>query len=198
MTPTERRGLIEAVHASPHRLVLAVAGGGNAVITDLLDVPGASRTVLEATVPYAERSLAELIDGERPQPPHEPAEPPGAVSAPTAEAMAAACLRRARHLAGTEPQIERGRSGPVFGVGCTAALVSDRPKKGDHRAHIAVADETGIRTSTVTMDKGLLDRPGEDRVVADAVLAAIAAACGLGERGEPGEQGEQGEQGGRS
>ena len=43
--------------------VLAVTGGGVASLTWLLTVPGASRTVLEASVPYAESALADLIAG---------------------------------------------------------------------------------------------------------------------------------------
>lgn len=159
MTPTERRAIVEAIHDHPIKLVLAVAGGGNAVILDLLDVPGASKTVLEIRVPYAETSLIELVG--RPI--------DAAVSIETAEAMAAACYRRAHDLASPEES--------VIGVGCTGALVSDRPKKGDHRAHVAVVTVEGTTNRFVGLSKGELDRQGEDRVVADAILDEIAAAC---------------------
>ena len=174
----DRRALVAAVHDAPAKLVLAVTGGGNAAITDLLDVPGASRTVLEIVVPYAEPALQELLAGGRPGPSPSANHradvdlaAAGAVSATTAEAMSVACLDRARHLAGED--------GPLLGVACTAALVSDRPKRGDHRAHIAVASADGVAHRRVELDKGALDRPGEDRVVADAVLTAIADACGV-------------------
>lgn len=145
-------------------MVLAVTGGGVAAITDLLRVPGASRTVLEVLVPYAETSLVALLG-----------EPPSqATSEATARSMALACRRRAQALASDRQ--------PVAGVACTAALVTDRPKRGDHRAHIAVAasgEERDLTTWFVGLDKGDLDRVGEDRAVADVVLRAIAAACGL-------------------
>ena len=131
---------------------------------DLLGVPGASRTVLEVRVPYAETSLIDLIGPL----------PAGAVSQPTAEAMAAACLARARQLA---PDVAAAR---LIGVAATAALVSDRPKKGAHRAHLAVAHAGGrIDHQLVELGKGRSDRAGEDRVVSDAILVMIAAACGL-------------------
>ncbi|MDH3681776.1 MAG: hypothetical protein OEV40_17705 [Acidimicrobiia bacterium] len=168
MTAADRRALVEAIHATPVRLVLAVAGGGNAVITDLLDVPGASRTVLEICVPYSERSLLELV-ATAPEPPPAAA---GFVSDSMAAAMAAACLNRATAL---------GQPGDTLvGVACTAALVSDRPKKGDHRAHVAVASSDGLEERLVDLAKGALDRAGEDRLVADAVLGAVADACGVG------------------
>ncbi|MDA3040028.1 MAG: hypothetical protein O3C27_10970 [Actinomycetota bacterium] len=154
--------LVAAIHGTPWLIVLAVAGGGNAAITDLLDVPGASRTLLEVRVPYAHTAMVDLLGGEPPD---------GAVSQLTAEAMAVACLERARFLAPDHPEL--------LGVACTAALVSDRPKKGEHRAHVAIASAAGVRHERVGLVKGALDRPGEDRVVADAILRRLAAASGL-------------------
>jgi hypothetical protein len=164
MDAAERQALVEAIHATPTMLVVAVAGGGNAVITDLLGVPGASRTVLEARVPYAETSLADLV-GER-------ADDAGAVSRAMAEAMAEACLERARTLAPGHLDL--------IGVGVTAALVTDRTKRGDHRAHVAVADGDEVHHWFVPLAKGELDRAGEDRLVADTALRAIALRCGIG------------------
>lgn len=160
----ERRELVEAVHAGPAMIVLATAGGGNAVITDLLDVPGASRTVLEVRVPYAAAALEDLVGPGLVE--------IGAVSQEMAEAMAVACLDRARALAPDEEVL--------LGVAVTAALVSDRPKRGDHRAHLAIASPTGVRHRRVELVKGRHDRRGEDRAVADVVLVELARMAGGG------------------
>ncbi len=85
--------LIAAIHDTPWLIVLVIAGGGNAAITDLLDVPGASRTLLEVRVPYAHSAMVDLLGGEPPD---------GAVSQPTAEAIAQACFR-SRPLPGARP-----------------------------------------------------------------------------------------------
>ena len=154
----DRRRIATALHAHPARMVLVVAGGGNALITDLLDVPGASRTVLEVVVPYAETSMAEFVD--------RPGESlTGIVSAEHAAAMARAARRRAMRLAPTATEL--------CGVAVTAALVSDRVKRGDHRAHIAIADGQRTTTERVDLVKGELDRAGEDRRVADAALLML-------------------------
>jgi len=42
-----------SIHATPVMAVLVITGGGVQALTDLLTVPGASRTVLEALVPTA-------------------------------------------------------------------------------------------------------------------------------------------------
>ena len=129
-----------------------------------LAVPGASRTILDLTVPYSPAALGEIIgDCES-----------GAVSEQSAARLAEAAFRRAEKLAG--PGVE------VAGVGCTAALNTDRKRKGADRAHIAV--RTDAETRTWFMDVG--DEPGasratQDRRVGDAVLHAVAVACGVAE-----------------
>lgn len=180
MSAAERRSMVEAIHDSKTMLVLAVAGGGNAVITDLLDVPGASRTIIEIRVPYATAAMAALLAKDDDEPFGDATI--GAVSHTTAETMAEACLSRAREL---DPENQA-----LIGVACTAALVTDRPKKGDHRAHIAVsrggsislrdvADPMTTVQVKVELEKGARDRAGEDRVVADEILRQIAIACGV-------------------
>lgn len=57
----KRKDLIHALHDSPTELVLALSGGGSLVLGDLLTVPGASRSVIEAVVPYSEESLRDYI-----------------------------------------------------------------------------------------------------------------------------------------
>ncbi|MGL4594921.1 MAG: hypothetical protein ACRCUY_09360 [Thermoguttaceae bacterium] len=53
--------LIDQIHDSPVQLVICVTGGGSLAISDLLSVPGASRTLLEAAVPYSVESLNRYI-----------------------------------------------------------------------------------------------------------------------------------------
>ena len=155
MTTTERLKLIDQIHDSPLMVVIAVSGGGVASISDLLLVPGASRTVLEARVPYSFSALLDLL-GYLPE---------QAVSPEVAENMAIACQLRAEQLA--------EGNGPAAGVACTAALVTDRQRRGDNRAHIAVAISGGVNASHVALEKGLHDRATEDRIVSDEVLRMI-------------------------
>ncbi|MGH7335244.1 MAG: hypothetical protein ACREKS_21370, partial [Candidatus Rokuibacteriota bacterium] len=57
------RRLIEHVHASGRRVVLAITGGGSGAIGELLRIPGGSRTLLEAIVPYDSAALAQYLGG---------------------------------------------------------------------------------------------------------------------------------------
>lgn len=166
MTPDERLATIRAIHDSPLRIVLSVTGGGMLAVSDLLTVPGGSHTILEATVPYSVKSLYELMGSELE--PH--------VSDEAALAMADGCLARAQYLVstpkpGTEPW-------PLAGVSCTAALVTDPPRRGEDRAHIAAVSDSGTRiTRKITYSSA--DRIEQDRETSDALIGLLAEFAAL-------------------
>jgi hypothetical protein len=162
MDPAARR-LIEAIHAAPFRCVLALTGGGTQAASMLLNVPGGSRSILEIIIPYHEQSLTEFLG-------HRPA---AFCSTETAAAMAEQAHARARWLAPGEN---------VIGLGCTASLVSDRPKHGEHRLHIATHTELVTSHSMLTLTKGARDRESEENIVDSVVLNALASVLGPHER----------------
>jgi hypothetical protein len=67
----------------------------------------------------------------------------------------------------------------LTGLGATAALVSDRPRKGEHRFHIAFANAAGIAHCTAVLAKGRRDRAGEEDLVSRATVLFLAQACGV-------------------
>jgi nicotinamide mononucleotide (NMN) deamidase PncC len=154
--------LITAIHASPTMAVIVVTGGGAQAIADLLAVPGASKTVLEVLVPYSERSLTEFLG----------APPTQAVSVDTAAAMAQAAYQRALRL-------REEATTPVIGLSCTATLATDRPKKGDHRAHLGLCNREKTQVYSLTLTKGARDRQGEERIISSLLLNILAEACDL-------------------
>ncbi len=151
--------LVERVHASPSRAVVVLAGAGSQALAWLLGVPGASRTLLEAVVPYGQRAMFEFLG-------HEPDQ---YVSIGTAGEMAEAAYWRALHLS------DSGR--PVAGVACTASISTDRPKRGEHRCCVAVHADGGVTAYDLNLSKGARDRPGEEDVVSRLVLNALAHVC---------------------
>jgi len=153
------RQLISAVHASGRKAALAITGGGSGAIGALLRVPGGSRLLIEAQVPYDEQALATYLG----------AAPAQACSTDTAIAMARSARARAARLvpAGSD----------VVGLGATAALASDRPRKGEHRFHIAVATSAGIAHCTVLLAKGRRDRAAEEDLMSHAIVLWLARAC---------------------
>jgi hypothetical protein len=163
MSPSDAawRQLISELHASGRKAALAITGGGSGAIGALLRVPGGSRLLIEAQVPYDERALAAFLGFA----------PSQASSSGTAIAMA----RSARaHAAGLMPA-----GTDVVGLGATAALVSDRPRRGEHRFHIAIADSERIAHCTGVLAKGRRDRTAEEDLVSRAIVLWLAHACGI-------------------
>lgn len=152
------------------RVVLAVTGGGSGAIARLLEVGGASRTVLEAVVPYAAAALDDWLR----------ATPEQYCDERTARAMAMAAFERARHL--TRDAAHPLGDDRAAGVGCTASLASDRPKRGPHRAHVAVQTARSTACWSVTLVADRRSRGEEEHIVADLVLNAVADASGVAER----------------
>src|SRR3984957_12335523 len=138
MTPSDAawQKLISTVHASGRKAALAITGGGSGAIGELLRVPGGSRLLIEAQVPYDAQALTAYLGFA----------PEQASSADTAIAMARSARARAARLAPADSD--------VVGLGATAALVSDRPRKGEHRFHIAFANSAGSERCTGVLAKG--------------------------------------------
>ena len=152
--------LISTLHASGRKAGLAITGGGSGAIGELLRVPGGSRLLLEAQIPYDTQALANYLGFA----------PAQASSADTAIAMAqCARLRAARLAPGSD----------LVGLGATAALVSDRPRKGEHRFHVATVNAAGIAHCTAVLAKGRRDRAAEEDLVARAIVLWLARGCGV-------------------
>lgn len=154
------RAAVEAVHASPLRAVLHVTGGGAQSVGWIAAVPGASRTLIDARVPYARESMADALG----------AGPPAQfVSASTARDMAVAAYRRGARLCGGDRHL--------VGLGCTCALASHPPKRGEHRCHVATFGARGFAEYVLTMEKGRRDRWEEDGLASALVVQALADAA---------------------
>jgi hypothetical protein len=156
--------LVEQIHDSPTRIVLAATGGGSRAVADLLEVPGGSRTLLEAVVPYSAPAMVEWLGGL----------PDEFCSAATARAMAVVAFHRARRY-------EQPGAMPA-GVACTASLTTDRPKRGEHRAHLALQTAAMTATWHLQLQKGRRTRAEEERVVGHLLLNVVAEACGVAAR----------------
>jgi hypothetical protein len=163
MSPSDAawQQLISTLHASGRKAALAITGGGSGAVGELLRVPGGSRLLIEAQVPYDALALAAFLGFA----------PAQACSSDTAIAMARSVWARAARLmpAGTD----------LVGLGATAALVSDRPRKGEHRFHIAFVNSARTAHCTGVLAKGRRDRAAEEDLVSRAIVLWLAYACGI-------------------
>ena len=155
-------GLIHCLHASRTAAALALTGGGTGTIPLLLRRPGGSRTVLDVAVPYGPAAVAAYLG-----------EPPAqACSAATAQALARRAFQRACAF-------RPDASIPVVGLGATAALATDRVRRGDDRLHVATFDGSRSIELAWTFQPPLSRRHEQEAGVERVVLAALADAVGV-------------------
>ena len=147
--------------------MLAVTGGGTSVIADLFSVAGASGTILEACVPYHQDSLSAYL---RSRETH-------SCSSATARAMAMVAYQRARAYS---------ESPFISGVGCTAAIATDRDRRGADRCHVAIQKPQATMTFDLELDRSQT-RDDQERLCNRLVSGAIAESMNLesGELPEP-------------
>lgn len=158
MTPQE---MVKRIHKAAGKGCIVVAGAGAKSLSQLLAEPGASNTVLDAQIPYSREALEEYVHASSDQ--H--------VSLNEAKLMAASAFKRAQQLA--------SEHGSLFGVGCTAAVATDRDRKGDDRAYIAWTNGISRGSYSIWFDKARRSRRDEEDFVSRMVLNAIAAALGI-------------------
>jgi nicotinic acid mononucleotide adenylyltransferase len=169
LSPTESERLVAALAGAGARMVILSSGGGAEAISRLVSTPGASEVVLEGVVPYARAAVDGLLGG--PQESY--------CSARTARRLAVAAWERAVELHeadGAEPGEARRRA---VGAAVTAALRTTRPRRGEHRAIVAVQTRGATRVAELVLEKEARPRGDEERIAASLLLGEIAAACGV-------------------
>lgn len=151
-----------------------VTGGGSRCLSELLSVPGASSTVLEAIVPYASSSLIQWLG----------TQPLQLCSRETVIQAGYKALEKAKelaratfgHPAGSTPQ---SPAPALFGLAVTAALATKQPKRGEHRAYIALMFENRFSLDEVKFDKGARSRIQEENLLAEIIVCILAREFGI-------------------
>ena len=80
--------------------------------------------------------------------------------------MAMVAYQRARKMV---PQ------GPVFGVGCTAAIATDRQRRGEDRCHLALQSADSTRVVDIALSK-TLGRGAQESICSELVISLMAEA----------------------
>ena len=148
--------LIEKVYSSDGQFSLAITGGGTSAIASLFGVAGASATLLEATVPYHSAALRRFVSASSPQ----------RCTTYTARAMAMTAYISARNIAPGDN---------VIGIGCTAAIATNRERKGADRCHIAVQAAGFTTCYDIELSKEQ-SRVEQEAVCRNAIIEAMAVA----------------------
>lgn len=158
---------VQLIHNTNSKIVLAATGGGSTAISELFKYGGASKTILEATIPYVQSSFDEFVKNNL----------PGGFyiksvekycSPIAAEALADAAFRRAKHLT------HYAQNEHCVGIGITCALATNNEREGrHHKMYFAV------RTYDTTFFLDLVKTQGssrqeEEENISEILLNALA------------------------
>ena len=158
----EQENLIEAIQAGGHKACLVVSGGGTGAVHALLSHPGASRFIYEVQIPYAARAMLDYL-GE---------EPGQSCSEDAAVTMAGRAYERALMCS-----LDDDSGLPIMGISCTAALQTNRERKGEDRAYIGIKSHEEQMVERVMFQSGT--RSGQEAELSRAIIDAIARFTGV-------------------
>ena len=152
--------LITRIHASDNfKGSLVVTGCGSMSIAWLFSIPGSSNTLLSAYVPYSKKSLELYLEKDL----------TNHVSEKEALSIANAAYENTLKFINTsEKDVE------IFGLGCTGAIATNRNRKGEDRAHIAIKSKNKECIYSVYFNKLKRDRISEEIIVSKQIINAIA------------------------
>jgi hypothetical protein len=157
----EIQQLVQKIHDAPGRTMMVAAGAGTKALSSLLGVAGATRTLLEALVPYSTAAFDDFLEQT----------PAQYVTGKTARLLSGRAFTRARWLA--------NNSEPLVGLACTATIITDRPKRGEHRAHLATWQNERLVRYAIFLEKGARQREEEEDLVSRIMLNGLAASLNL-------------------
>lgn len=150
--------LIKAIHESPGRFELAITGGGSSAVSQLLAEPGASNSLLNAQIPYSFAALCAYVG----------TEVSAACSEETARMMATRAYRNALTY----------HDGEVLGIGATAALQTNRERRGSDRIHVAVQTSHSLATYRLDLDS-TWSRAAQEAACCNFILNCLAIGLNL-------------------
>ena len=153
--------LLTTLHDSPVTIALVAAGGGSGAIHQCFQHAGASRTFVEAVIPYSRAAMVEYLGG----PPID-----ASASLPTARQLAARARQRAERLCDEDDQRRRW-----VGVALVAALPTDTPRRGGDRIHVAWASIDGGRQWSLTLAKDSCTRAEAETISDEMMFLALAS-----------------------
>jgi hypothetical protein len=149
--------LIEAIQSSGCKAAVVLAGGGVGLAHALLLHPGASRFVFEVQIPYSPESMFDYLGERLTQ----------YCSAEAARTMAERAFERALIFS-----LSSKGSIPILGISCTAALQTNRERRGADRAFAAIKLRHEVIVRELAVPHGT--REEQDLSVSDALLDLIA------------------------
>ena len=155
--------IVKSIHDSPFKLTYVSSGGGTNAISSLLEVPGASNTILESYIPYSKESMNTFLNKE----------PDHYCALETCLSMAANAYKKSKEIDNIS------KSKYLLGVAITANLTTTYEKRGEHKFFIVVQAYDYTKYLECFLDKGKRTREEEEALITAYAISLIAESCGF-------------------
>ena len=143
---------------------VVITGCGINALSWLFSIPGTSNTILTSYVPYSKNSLQDFLGKKLTH--H--------VSEEEAINMAEKAYEKSKDF------LDQSENDTIlFGLGCTGAISTNRERKGEDRAHIAIKTLNSLDSFSLYFDKNNRDRISEDIIISKQIINCIANAHGI-------------------
>jgi hypothetical protein len=163
--PSAVANSVQNLHDSSAMAYIICSGAGAGLTELLWSVPGCSRTLIASEFPYHPRAFADLI---------------GRVPKQYSSVDAAISLATAGYLKAQRILAESGQLAiPIVGLGLTAAVSTDRLRRGEDKVFIAVRTTDRLATVSANFPRGRLSRSEEGELCDLLGLNALLWAAGL-------------------
>jgi len=155
--------IVNKIHASPYKLTIVSSGGGTNAISALLEVAGASNTILESHIPYSKESMDTFLNKK----------PDHYCSLDTCLNMAANAYKKSKQVDSSS------KTKHLLGIAITANLATTYEKKGDHKFFIVIQAYDYTKYLECFLEKGKRTREEEEELITSCVISLLANSCGL-------------------
>ncbi len=159
-TDSQWDALLDDLHQSPMVLAIVAAGGGSGAIARCFRRAGASRSFVQAVIPYSRAAMTDYLGG-----------PPPAASASleTAQQLAKCARRRAAGLCDAESS-----SVCSVGIALVAALPTTPPRPVEDRIHVVADRGDRQRCWSLRLTKGDFNRSMAETIGDELVFKSLA------------------------
>lgn len=162
--------LIEAIHQSPVTSCITTTGAGASAVSALMSVPGCSKTLLEANIPYHADVSATVLD----------MFPSKYASMDVSRVLAQTAFNRAINFS--------ARRAHVVGIGATAAIATNRARRGADCVYVTCWSCDRVHTYSIENIERVVSRAEQELVVGSLIIRALADAANIARvpiEGEP-------------
>jgi len=155
--------IVKKIHESPFKITFVSSGGGTNAISSLLEVPGASNTILESYIPYSKDSMDKFLNRK----------PDHYCSLDTCLSMGANAYKKSKEID------TKTKSKYLLGLSITANLATTYEKKGDHKFFIVIQANDYTKHLECFLEKGKRSRNEEEELITACAISLLAESCGL-------------------